>query len=144
MSVSEKRLSSNSEQLLAFDFGIAPGATKSLTLRPPKLDQGSLNSLSGSGPGQLDGSAPDGIWVLGGQIPSPNLHLSIGEEGSVSKTGTNQRWSLKKLVRSEDGLKVAESMHEFGSATRPSIPPRGSSLSTEVGPPATETPDSEQ
>ena len=144
MSVSEKRLSSNSEQLLAFDFGIAPGATKSLTLRPPKLDQGSLNSSSGSGPSQVDGAAPDGTWVLGGQIPSPNLHLGASEEGSVSKADTSKRWSLKRLVRAEDGLKVAEPMLEFGSATRPSIPPRGSSLNAEVGQTATESPDSEQ
>lgn len=136
-SVSEKRLSPNSEQLIAQEFGISPGSTKLVSLLP-------------SGEGDRASSPQDTVseanWTLGGQIPSPGLYVGeqLGLGGSVRMVGKPRRWSLQDLTssssrrRAQDGRRAdeedrilpneASTSRVDGKPTRPLIPPRSSSL----------------
>jgi hypothetical protein len=132
-SASQRRLSPNSEQLLAIEFGIAPGQTKVVSLRTPKLD-GSQTRSPGPPTSHVREGEQNTVWVLEGQIPSPHLHLGASEHGSMGNKGFGKRWSLRSLAKSDQVPVEAETkpMLEHESPHRPAIPPRSASLPGEV------------
>lgn len=142
-SVSEKRLWPNSEQLIAQEFGIQPGATKLLS----SLTSGESGRASPPPPQEV---LLSGRWVLGGEIPSPGLHMGDQLGGGLGslRGGKPRRWSLKELSSStrrrvgggeEDGRSREEQARTLpgeglrmtevaGRSSRFRIPPRSSSL----------------